>query len=118
MTDLARSNEIFHAAVPVTELPDELFTPSGTDIVAEVRILQTFLPSLSEYMPELVASAEEGRARVAIRFAEEAGIIAFASKFAGHAEILTPQSARSAVSTWAAERLAGGVSALSQPRTP
>jgi proteasome accessory factor C len=118
MTELARSNATFNAAVAVTELPDELFTPSRTDIVAEVRTLQTFLPSLSEYMPELVASAEGGQARVCIRFAEEAGIVAFAAKFAGHVEILTPQSARSAVSTWAAERLAGGVSALSQPLTP
>jgi proteasome accessory factor C len=118
MTDLTASNVVFHTEVPAARLPDVLFTPSGTDIVAEVRTLHAFLPSLSEYMPELVASAGEGQAVVSIRFAGEAGIVSFAAKFAGHVEILTPQSARSAISTWVAERLAGGVSALSQPLTP
>jgi len=115
---LNRSPSPYRAQVSVGDLSDELFTPSGTDIVAEVRTLPTFLSSLAEYMPEIIAADDDGSIRVSIRFAEEGGIVAFAARFAGHVEILSPRNARLAVSTWATERLSGGVSALSQPLTP
>lgn len=117
LSALANADAVFTSPVKPEELSDELFSPGGEDIVAEVRTTESFLASLREYAPELISGAHNGFVRVHIRFAELPSVVTFAAKYAGYVEVLTPAHVRAAVATWAAAQLAGDISASSSSAT-
>jgi proteasome accessory factor C len=88
---------ITHAAEPV---PD-LFEPSESDAVAEVRVRAAVVPLLADFLDRASVS-ESGDVRTArIRVADQRSLKRVAARHSGDVEVCAPEAARRAVAGWA-----------------
>ena len=106
---LDRVSEVRLTDIPITHGGDrvpDLFEPSDTDAVAELRIRADVLPLLADYLDRATVSGEGEFRQAQIRIADERSLKRIAARHSGDVEVTSPESARRAVADWARAGLA------------
>jgi proteasome accessory factor C len=101
---LDRVSDVRPTDIPIAHsgehVPD-LFEPSETDAVADLRIRAAVVPLLADYLDRSTVTGS-GEVRTAqIRVADERSLKRVAARHAGDVEVQGPESARRAVAAWA-----------------
>jgi len=101
---LDRVSDVRPTDIPITHggehLP-ELFEPSETDAVADLRIRAGVVPLLADYLDRSTVTGSGDVRSAQIRVADERSLKRVAARHAGDVEVQGPESARRAVAAWA-----------------
>ena len=79
----------------------ELFEPSDTDVVAELRFRAAVAPLLGEYLDRATVSTAGDHSVARLRVADARSLKRLAARRGGDVEILSPDAARRAAAAWA-----------------
>lgn len=83
-----------------------LFAVTDADAVAEIRFAADLAPLLTAYLDPASVAGAGARRTGRVRIADERSLKRLAARHGGELEVLSPDSARSAVASWAAAGLA------------
>jgi len=101
---LDRVSEVRLTDIPITHAAErvpDLFEPSESDAVAEVRVRAAVVPLLADFLDRASVS-ESGDVRTArIRVADQRSLKRVAARHSGDVEVCAPEAARRAVASWA-----------------
>lgn len=101
---LDRVSDVRPTDIPITHggehVPD-LFEPSETDAVADLRIRAAVVPLLADYLDRSTVTGTGDVRTAQIRVADERSLKRVAARHAGDVEVVGPESARRAVAAWA-----------------
>ncbi|WP_347344279.1 WYL domain-containing protein [Microbacterium sp.] len=101
---LERVSELVLTGIPVAhggERVPELFEPSDTDVVAELRFRAAVAPLLGEYLDRATVSTAGDHSVARLRVADARSLKRLAARRGGDVEILSPDAARRAAAAWA-----------------
>lgn len=101
---LERVSELVLTGIPVAhggEHVPELFEPSDTDVVAELRFRAAVAPLLGEYLDRATVSTAGDHSVARLRVADARSLKRLAARRGGDVEILSPDAARRAAAAWA-----------------
>jgi len=101
---LDRVSDVRPTDIPIThggEHVPELFEPSETDAVADLRIRAGVVPLLADYLDRSTVTGSGDVRSAQIRVADERSLKRVAARHAGDVEVQGPESARRAVAAWA-----------------
>src|SRR5690606_8601461 len=79
----------------------ELFEPSETDAVAELRVRAAVIPLLADYLDRATVSGTGDVRTAQVRVADERSLKRVAARHSGDVEVRGPEDARRAVAAWA-----------------
>ncbi|CAI9385800.1 YafY family protein [Microbacterium sp. T2.11-28] len=101
---LDRVSDVRPTDIPITHggehVPD-LFEPSETDAVADLRIRAAVIPLLADYLDRSTVAGTGDVRTAQIRVADERSLKRVAARHAGDVEVEGPEGARRAVAAWA-----------------
>ncbi|WP_425841712.1 helix-turn-helix transcriptional regulator [Microbacterium sp. PA5] len=101
---LDRVSDVRPTDIPITHggehVPD-LFEPSETDAVADLRIRAAVIPLLADYLDRSTVTGTGDVRTAQIRVADERSLKRVAARHAGDVEVEGPEGARRAVAAWA-----------------
>lgn len=106
---LDRVSDVRLSDIPIThggERVPELFEPSDTDAVVDLRVRASTLPLLAEYLDASSVTGEGDMRSAQIRVADERSLKRVATRHGGDVEVRSPEEARRAVAAWAEAGLA------------
>ncbi len=106
---LDRVSDVRLSDIPIShggERVPELFEPSDTDAVVDLRVRAATLPLLAEYLDPSSVTGEGEIRSAQIRVADERSLKRVATRHGGDVEVRSPEEARRAVAAWAAAGLA------------
>ncbi|KZE90799.1 helix-turn-helix transcriptional regulator [Microbacterium sp. TNHR37B] len=106
---LDRVSDVRLSDIPIThggERVPELFEPSDTDAVVDLRVRAATLPLLAEYLDASSVTGEGDMRSAQIRVADERSLKRVATRHGGDVEVRSPDEARRAVAAWAEAGLA------------
>ncbi len=106
---LDRVSDVRLSDIPIShggERVPELFEPSDTDAVVDLRVRAATLPLLAEYLDASSVTGEGDIRSAQIRVADERSLKRVATRHGGDVEVRSPEEARRAVAAWAAAGLA------------
>ncbi|MFT4135123.1 helix-turn-helix transcriptional regulator [Microbacterium sp.] len=106
---LDRVSELVLTGIPIThggERVPELFEPSDSDVVAELRFRAAVAPLLGDYLDRAAVSGDGDHRIARLRVADARSLKRLAARHAGDVEILSPEPARRAAAAWAEAGLA------------
>lgn len=101
---LERVSDLVLTGIPVAhggERVPELFEPSDTDVVAELRFRAAVAPLLGEYLDRATVSTAGDHSVARLRVADARSLKRLAARRGGDVEILSPDAARRAAAAWA-----------------
>jgi proteasome accessory factor C len=106
---LDRVSDVRPTDIPITHggehVPD-LFEPSDTDAVADLRIRAAVVPLLADFLDRSTVSGRGDVRTAQIRVADERSLKRVAARHSGDVEVQAPEGARRAVAAWAEAGLA------------
>jgi len=106
---LDRVSDVRLTGIPIAHsgehVPD-LFEPSDTDAVADLRIRAAVVPLLADYLDRSTVTGRGDLRTAQIRVADERSLKRVAARHAGDVEVQAPEGARRAVAAWAEAGLA------------
>lgn len=106
---LDRVSDVRQTDIPITHsgerIPD-LFEPSDTDTVAQLRIRADVVPLLADYLDRSTVAGDGEWRTAQIRVADERSLKRVATRHSGDVEVQSPEGARRAVAAWAEAGLA------------
>ncbi|MFT4282467.1 helix-turn-helix transcriptional regulator [Microbacterium sp.] len=106
---LDRVSDVRLSDIPIShggERVPELFEPSDTDAVVDLRVRAATLPLLAEYLDASSVTGEGDIRSAQIRVADERSLKRVATRHGGEVEVRSPEEARRAVAAWAEAGLA------------
>lgn len=106
---LDRVSDVRLSDIPIShggERVPELFEPSDTDAVVDLRVRAATLPLLAEYLDASSVTGEGDIRSAQIRVADERSLKRVATRHGGDVEVRSPEEARRAVAAWAEAGLA------------
>lgn len=101
---LDRVSDVRPTDIPIThggERVPDLFEPSETDAVADLRIRAAVIPLLADYLDRSTVTGTGDVRTAQIRVADERSLKRVAARHAGDVEVEGPEGARRAVAAWA-----------------
>lgn len=106
---LERVSEVRLTDIPIAHGSDavpELFEPSETDVVAEVRFRAAIASLLADYLDRATVTGHGEFRDARLRVADERSLKRLAARHGGDVEVLAPEAARRAAAAWADAGLA------------
>ena len=106
---LERVSDLVLTGIPIAhggERVPDLFEPSDTDVVAELRFPAAVVPLLGEYLDRATVSTDGEHSIARLSVADARSLKRLAARRGGDLEILTPEVARRATAAWAEAGLA------------
>lgn len=105
ISELHLTEQLISTQIKDKDLPEELFTPSATDLLVQFDIDDHVLPLISAYLPQVVRKSTPNTSVIEVAFSHEANIPIFVALFPGNIRIKSPERAVNFVASWAQEAL-------------
>jgi proteasome accessory factor C len=105
MTELAVSSEKVRTELTASELSDELFDESVSDVTVRFALDKYALPLVQAYKPVILSSGPEDLIEVQVSFADLSAVPVFVAQIPGSITVLSPLEAKEAVRAWSQQAI-------------